>query len=218
MEDVLYFQKSLLRALNIPITRLESNNGFNMGRSSEITRDELKYAKFIKRIRNKFSELFINFLRVNVLAKQILSEEEFEEIKQDIRFNWSTDSYFAESKESEIMIDRMRLLREVSDYSGKFFSDYWIRKNILRQTDEEIEDIDMQIEQEKQLEMAELQQPEDAAGSGGGLGGPLPGQVAGQGTTISNLPDEQQPDSSQVSPQTQFLSNKTINYDASSLL
>lgn len=218
MEDVLYFQKNLLRALNIPITRLESNNGFNMGRSSEITRDELKYSKFIKRLRNKFSELFINFLRVNVLAKQILSEEEFNEIKQDIRFNWSTDSYFAESKESEIMIDRMRLLREVSDYSGKFFSDYWIRKNILRQTDEEIEDIDMQIEQEKQLEMAEMQPAEGEEGAGGGLGGPLPGQVAGQGTVIPNLPDEQQADSGQVSPQTQFLSNKTINYDASSLL
>jgi len=112
----------------------------------------------------------------------------------------------------------MRLLREVSDYSGKFFSDYWIRKNILRQTDEEIEDIDMQIEQEKQLEMAEMQPAEGEAGAGGALGGPLPGQVAGQGTVIPNLPDEQQADSGQVSPQTQFLSNKTINYDASSLL
>ena len=218
MEDVLYFQKNLLRSLNIPITRLESNNGFNMGRSSEITRDELKYSKFIKRLRNKFSELLVNFLRIQLLSKQILSEEEFEEIKQDVRFNWSTDSYFAESKESEIMIDRMRLLREVSDYSGKFFSDYWIRKNILRQTDEEIDEIDMQIEQEKQLEMAEMQPAEGETGSVGGMSGPLPGKIAGQGTNIPNLPDEQQPDSGQVSPQTQFLSNKTVNYDASSLL
>jgi hypothetical protein len=218
MEDVLYFQKALLRSLNIPITRLESNNGFNMGRSSEINRDELKYSKFIKKVRNKFSELITNFLKTQILAKQILSEEEFEEIRQYIRYNWSTDSYFAESKDSEIMLDRMRVLREVSDYSGKFFSDYWIRKNILRQTDEEIEEIDMQIEEEKQLEMEELQQGQEEGAGGAGFTGQMPGQVAGDGSAIPT-PGEEAAAAGEEAPQpTKFLSNKTINYDASSLL
>ena len=116
------------------------------------------------------------------------------------------------------MLDRMRVLREVSDYSGKFFSDYWIRKNILRQTDEEIEEIDMQIEEEKQLEMEELQQGQEEGAGGAGFTGQMPGQVAGDGSAIPTPSEEAAAAGEETPEPTKFLSNKTINYDASSLL
>jgi hypothetical protein len=221
MADVLYFQKKLLRALGIPLTRLESNTGFNMGRASEISRDELKYSKFVERLRRKFGQLFTNFLKVQVLSKKILSEEDFEIVRKNLTYNWSTDSYFAESKDAEIMVDRMRVLREVADYSGKFFSDYWIRKNILRQTDEEIEEIDAQIELEKEQEMQEL---ETAGGAEGAPAGGVPGAPMGRPTIPGPITppslgaDAAAGGAEQSEKPTTFLSNKTINYDASSLL
>lgn len=157
MADVEYFQKKLYMALNIPISRMQADNGFNMGRSSEITRDELKFAKFIDRMRVKFSELFITFIRTQLLAKGIMNDNDWKDIEQDIRVEFSTDSYFAESKQTELLKERMGVLREVSDYSGKFYSDKWIRKNILRQTDDEIEDIDREIEEEKAIQTAEIE-------------------------------------------------------------
>jgi hypothetical protein len=220
MADVLYFQKKLLRALGIPLTRLESNNGFNMGRASEISRDELKYAKFIERLRRKFSQLFTNFLKIQVLSKKILSEEDFEIVRKNINYNWSTDSYFAESKDAEIMVDRMKVLREVADYSGKFFSDYWIRKNILRQTDDEIEEIDAQIELEKEQEMQQLEAAGGAEGATPGApGGTITGRPGIPGPiTPPSLGAEGGQETEQSEKPTTFLSNKTINYDASSLL
>jgi hypothetical protein len=157
MADVEYFQKKLYMALNIPITRMQADNGFNMGRSSEITRDELKFAKFIDRMRVKFSELFTNFLRTQLLAKGIMDDVDWKSIEQDLVVEFSTDSYFAESKQTELIKERMGVLREVADYSGKFFSDRWIRKNILRQTDDEIEQIDHEIEEEKAIQTAEIE-------------------------------------------------------------
>ena len=187
MDDVLYFQKKLLKSLNIPISRMEAENGFNMGRSSEITRDELKFAKFINRMRVKFSELFINFLRVQLLAKQVMSDEDFNKITHKINFIFATDSYFAESKQAEILKDRVAIMRDVADYSGKFFSDRWIRKNILRQTDEDIRIMDEEIEQEQAIQLQKQQEAAAAAqevagqqqsmesGGGGGGGGSAPG-------------------------------------------
>jgi hypothetical protein len=157
MADVEYFQKKLYMALNIPITRMQADNGFNMGRSSEITRDELKFAKFVDRMRVKFAELFTNFLRTQLLAKGIMNDADWKEIEQDLKVDFSTDSYFAESKQAELIKERMSALREVADYSGKFFSDKWIRKNVLRQTDDEIEEIDRQIEEEKAIQTAEIE-------------------------------------------------------------
>lgn len=163
MEDVLYFQKKLLKSLNIPISRIESENGFNMGRSSEITRDELKFAKFIDRLRLKFSELFLGFLRVQLLAKQIMSDEDWKIIYQDITFKFATDSYFAESKQAEVLKDRIAILRDAADYSGKFYSDRWLRKNLLRQTDQDIAEIDGQIQEEQQIQMQKQQEAAMAA-------------------------------------------------------
>jgi len=157
MADVEYFQKKLYMSLNIPITRMQADNGFNMGRSSEITRDELKFAKFIDRMRVKFAELFTNFLRTQLLAKGIMNDVDWKDIEQNLKVEFSTDSYFQESKQTELIKERLGVLREVADYSGKFFSDKWIRKNILRQTDDEIEEIDREIEEEKAIQTAEIE-------------------------------------------------------------
>ena len=209
MADVLYFQKKLLRSLNIPESRLQADNGFNMGRASEISRDELKYAKFVNRLRTKFGELLFNFLKVQCLAKQIMNEEDWKKIYQKMKLDYATDSYFAESKQAEVMKDRMAILRDVSDYSGKFFSDRWIRKNILRQTDEDIAEIDEQIEQEKAEEMAQIQTQQGASGQPGVA--PMDGSAP--------IPPQQGGDPSATAAQPQnFISSKGVDYDASSLL
>lgn len=206
MADVLYFQKKLFRSLNIPESRLQADNGFNMGRASEISRDELKYSKFIARLRVKFGELLLNFLKVQCLSKQIMSEDDWFKICQKIKLDYATDSYFAESKQAEVYKDRMAIMREVADYSGKFFSDYWIRKNILRQTDEDIAEIDEQIQQEKAEEMAQVQAQEQA--SVGGEVSPEQGGASAGGDP-----------SQQLSPSPQnFISSKGVDYDASSLI
>jgi len=177
MEDVLYFQKKLLKSLNIPISRIEAENGFNMGRSSEITRDELKFAKFINRMRVKFSELFLNFLRVQLLSKQIMSDEDWKQMQQKISFRFATDSYFAESKQAEIMKDRVAILRDVADYSGKFYSDKWIRKNLLQQTDDEIATMDQEISEEQAIQ---LQKQQEAAAQAAQAQGAPPDGAGGQ--------------------------------------
>jgi len=150
MEDVEYFKKKLYRALNVPISRLESDNGFNMGRSSEITRDELKFFKFIERLRVKFSEIFLQAMRVQLVLKGIMKEDEWEKLKNDVRFEFARDSYFTELKNSEVLNERMTLLREMTEHIGKYYSIEWIRKHILHQTDEEIEDMDKEIQNERE--------------------------------------------------------------------
>lgn len=151
MEDVLYFQKKLYKALNIPISRMESENGFNMGRSSEITRDELKFYKYIERLRQQFSKVFVSLLKTQCILKGIMKEEEWFKIEQDIRFEFVTDSYFTELKEYEILTERMNVLQSLSEHVGDYYSRDWVRKNILRQTEKEIEAQDEQINKEKEL-------------------------------------------------------------------
>jgi hypothetical protein len=208
MEDVKYFQKKLFRCLNIPVSRLEADNGFNMGRAADISRDELKFAKFISRLRLRFSELFLNFMKTQLVAKGIVDLEEWTKISQHIKFEYASDSMFLESKQSEVLKDRMALLREVSDYSGKFFSDKWIRKNILRQTDEDIAIIDSEIEVEKmmqeQKQMEEQLRAEQLAGQMTGMAAPGGGGAGG------GSPDA----GSGAAPPAQG----AIDYDASSLL
>ena len=150
MEDVEYFQKKLYRALNVPSTRLEADNGFNMGRASEISRDELKFSKFIDRMRNRFSNLFIEALRTQLLLKGVMKEQDFMSIKQHIRFDYLKDSYFAESKDAEIMNDRIESLEQVNDYIGKYYSIDWVRKNILHQNEDDMKEMDRQIAKERE--------------------------------------------------------------------
>jgi len=150
MEDVEYFKKKLYRALNVPISRLESDNGFNMGRSSEINRDELKFFKFIEKQRQKFSELFLQTLRVHLILKGIMNEEDWLKIQDDIKFDYARDSYFTELKNNEILTERMNLLREMNEHIGKYYSIEWIRKHVLHQTEEEIKDMDQEIQSERE--------------------------------------------------------------------
>ena len=149
MEDVDYFQKKLFRALNIPISRLEADNGFNMGRSAEITRDEVRFFKFISRLRDKFSDLFMDLLKTQLIVKGIIVADDWKEIAQNAFIEFATDSYFTELKESEILKERMEVLREVNEYIGKYYSLDWVRKNILKFNETEIKDMDKEMAKEK---------------------------------------------------------------------
>jgi hypothetical protein len=148
MTDVAYFQKKLYRALNVPSSRLEAEQTFNVGRSTEITRDEVKFAKFVDRLRNKFSTLFTKSLEKQLVLKGLMSLEEWQQIANDIKYDYARDNYFAELKDIELFNDRSKMLTELDPFAGKYFSHKWIRKNILRQTDDEFEQMDKEMEQE----------------------------------------------------------------------
>ena len=149
MEDVAYFQKKLYRSLNVPVSRLEPETGFSLGRSAEISRDELKFQKFISRARMRFSQLFEKIMEKQLVLKQIMTLEEYNEIKDHIRYDFMEDNHFTELKENEILNERINALNAVDAYMGRYFSQKWARKNILRMTDEEIELMDQEIADEQ---------------------------------------------------------------------
>ena len=143
--DVQYFQKKLYKALNVPISRMESEAGFNLGKAAEITRDELKFTKFIQRLRKRFTFVFSDMLKSQLILKGIITIEDWQRIHNHIQYDFLKDGYFAELKEAEIMRERLSLAQEVSPYIGKYYSVDYIRKKVLRQSDEDIIDIDNQI-------------------------------------------------------------------------
>ena len=149
LEDIKYFQKKLYKSLNIPISRLESEGGFNLGKSTEITRDEIKFAKFIQRLRKKFSELFQDLLKTQLILKGIITAEDWDHIKEFIIYDFQNDNHFQELKEMEILQERLALLQVVNDYVGTYYSTEYVRRYVLRQSDTEIEEIDRQIEDER---------------------------------------------------------------------
>ena len=149
LEDVKYFEKKLYKSLGVPMSRLEQGQGFSIGRSTEITRDELKFTKFINRLRNKFSILFDDLLRVQLVLKKVCTEEEWKEFKEDIWYDFKKDNNFNELKEAELMTNRITLLQFVDPFVGRYYSKEWVRKNILQQSDEDIEEIDKQISEEQ---------------------------------------------------------------------
>ena len=148
MEDVEYLLKKVYRSLNVPVSRMESESGFNMGRSAEITRDEVKFYKFIEKLRLRFSDIFLQLLRVQLILKGVMSESDWDKLSPDIRFIFNQDSYFTELKQTEIFKDRLDILTQMDEYIGKYYSIEWIRKNVLQQSEEEIQQIDSQIEKE----------------------------------------------------------------------
>lgn len=150
MDDVKYFQKKLFQALNVPSSRLEESSGFNLGRASEISRDEVKFFKFIERLRMKFSELFLELLRVQLVLKGIIKENEWADMEGKLQFQFIKDSHFSELKENEILKERLLACRDAEDFIGKYFSREWVRKHILRQTEDDIEQIDKQIAEEQE--------------------------------------------------------------------
>ena len=156
--DIEYFQKKLYRSLNVPISRLESGQGFNMGRAAEISRDELKFTKFVGRLRKKFTTLFSDLLKTQLILKGIIAPEEWDVIGQRIFYSFLQDGFFAELKNSEIMRERVGLARELEGYVGKYYSNEYIRKNVLKQNEQEIKEIDKQIQSEQVTEPTEDEQ------------------------------------------------------------
>jgi hypothetical protein len=150
LEDVKYFQKKLYGALSVPISRLEPNQGFSLGRTSEITRDELKFSKFVDRLRNKFTDMFDQALRIQCVLKGICTAEEWDKFKENIHYDFIKDNNFAELKEAELMTQRLQLLGAVDAYTGRYFSQAWIQRNVLRLTDDQIKEMETEIGKEKE--------------------------------------------------------------------
>ncbi len=148
LADIEYFQKKLYRALGVPESRIAADGGFNLGRSSEILRDELKFSKFVGRLRKRFSAMFNDMLRTQLILKNIVTPEDWESMGEHIQYDFLYDNQFAELKESEMIQSRLGNLATIEPYIGKFYSTEYVRKKILRQTDSEIEEIDGQIEDE----------------------------------------------------------------------
>ena len=149
MDDVDYFRRKLYKSLNVPITRMESEGQFNLGRTSEVTRDELKFTRFIERLRARFTHLFDNLLEIQLVLKGVINRKQWKELRDNLYYDFPHDSYFTELKNAEVLTERMRLMGEVEQYVGKFYSLDWVRKNVLQMSEEEIRDMDKQIKREE---------------------------------------------------------------------
>jgi hypothetical protein len=164
IEDVDYFRKKLLQSLNVPYSRMDQTGGGGfaaLGRSTEITRDELKFAKFITRLRNKFSQLFDHALKTQLVLKGVCTKEEWERFKEDVYYDFKKDNNFTELRESELLRERIQTLQLVEPFVGKYYSQTWIRKNVLQLTDEEIQKMDKEMEKDgsiEQFQQAQQQQ------------------------------------------------------------
>ena len=190
LEDVKYFEKKLYKSLNVPVSRLDPNqSGFSLGRVGEISRDEVKFGKFVDRQRQKFSEIFGQVLRVQCVLKGICTADEFDEFKEHIYYDFIKDNNFAELKEAELVRERLSLLGSVDPYVGRYYSMEWIQRNVLRLTDDDMKLMRKQIDAEKAaglimdpMEIAQQGQQElmnpDGAGSGGGAAGAAPADSA----------------------------------------
>ena len=176
LEDVKYFRQKLLQSLNVPISRLEPQQGgmIGIGRTTEVTRDEVKFTKFIIRLRNKFSQIFDNALATQLALKGICSREEWDQFKEDVYYDYKKDNNFTELRDAELLQSRIQTLSNIDPYVGRYYSAEWVRRNILQQTKDEIEEIDKQIKQE------------EASGNGG------PTQQIGQEPEVS--PDQYPPE------------------------
>lgn len=152
VEDILYFQKLLYKALNVPAARLDSSSTFNLGRGAEISRDEDKFSDFITRLRLEFSKIFSEALQRQLILKNILTIEDWDDNVQNIRFRYTDDSYYAEIRENEILNMRAETLQVIDNFVGKYYSRNWVMKNVLHMTEDDINDMNDQIEQERESE------------------------------------------------------------------
>ena len=168
MDDVIYFQKKLLQSMNVPYSRLEPQGGgmVGLGRTTEVTRDELKFDKFIQKLRNKFSRIFDDALKVQLSLKNICTVAEWEEFKENISYDFKKDNNFTELKDAELLKERIGTLNMIDPYVGRYFSAEWVKKKVLRMTDEEIEEMEKQIEEEgprEDLQQQGQEQPQVTA-------------------------------------------------------
>lgn len=148
IDDIIYFQKRLYKSLNVPMSRLETDNQFSLGRSNEITRDEIKFMKFIDRLRNKFSLLFTETLKKQCLLKGICTEQDWSKWEQSLQIDFARDNHFTELKEAEILRERLQTVDQIAQYQGEFFSKEWVMKNILKMNDDDIKEMKEQMEEE----------------------------------------------------------------------
>ena len=183
LADIEYFQKKLYRALGVPESRIASDGGFNLGRSSEILRDELKFTKFVGRLRKRFANIFSDMLKTQLILKNIITPEDWEKISDHIQYDFVYDNQFAELKDSELMNERLGTLASIEPYIGKYYSVDYVRRKILRQTDTEIKEIDIQIE--KEIEEGIIPDPNSIDPI---TGEPLPG--AGGNELLGDVPIE----------------------------
>jgi len=146
--DIEYFKKKLYRSLNVPPSRMDGEGGFNLGRSSEILRDELKFTKFVGRLRKRFSNMFNDMLKTQLILKNVITPEDWEIMSEHIQYDFLYDNHFSELKESELLNERLGSLQAAEPYIGKYFSQDYVRRKILRQTDEEILEQDRLIKKE----------------------------------------------------------------------
>ena len=149
IEDVVFFQRKLYRSLNVPISRLEQDTGFALGRATEVSRDEVKFQKFVDKIRKRFSQIFIQALKVQLILKGVIEPKDWANIEESINVDFIEDNYFSELKEFEILRERLEMLQLVEEQIGQYYSREWVRRNILHQSDEDIQTIDDQIDKEK---------------------------------------------------------------------
>jgi hypothetical protein len=169
LADVKYFEQKLYKSLNVPVSRLESTTGFTLGRSTEVTRDELKFMKFIERLRDKFSLMFDELMERQLALKGICSVDEWNELKQKIHYDFLKDNNFAELKASELLANRLQVMQQIDPYVGVYFSKDWIRKKVLNMNEEEIEEI------AKQMEIEKAEEPEPVeVGAAPGVAKPQP--------------------------------------------
>jgi len=191
LQDIEYFQKKLYISLHIPPTRFKEETGFNVGKAAEISRDEVRFSKFVNRLQAKFSELFLQILRVQLISKNILTEDEWKDVAYDISFDFTSDSYFSELKVNEVMLTRLNALREIEPYLGRFFSKKWVKKNVLQMTEDDIDAMTAEIEKE-----AEEAPAQDQMGMGGGMSAPeggMPPEGSPPPTEATEPPPEEPP-------------------------
>ena len=148
IDDIVYFQRKLYRSLNVPISRLEAEQGFSLGRSTEITRDELKFTKFVQRLRKKFTPLFTDILKTQLVLKGVITLEDWDNMSQHIQYDFMQDGHFAELKKAEILREQLDQLGTIDSYIGTFFSKEWVQKNVLQMTDHEIAEMQKQMNKE----------------------------------------------------------------------
>ena len=181
--DIEYFKKKLYRSLNVPTSRMDGEGGFNLGRSSEILRDEVKFSKFVGRLRKRFSNMFADMLKTQLLLTNVITPEDWEVMSEHIQFDFLYDNHFTELKETELQNERLALLATTEPYIGKYYSQDWVRRKVLRQTDEEIIEEDEKIE--KEIKDGIIPDPAemmlDPEGSGGMRPMPVEGELGDNG-------------------------------------
>ena len=206
LDDVEYFEKKLYRSLNVPISRINPDqSGFTLGRGSEITRDELSFQKFIDRLRLRFSNLLLNSLEKQLILKKIFAQSDWDSIKDKLLFDYARDNYFSELKDSEILMNRLGALSQVQPFLGTFFSKEYVKRRILYQTDEEIEELQKQMDEDAQEMAAQGLMPD-----GTPMPMPMPpdqGMPDDQGQQQQSEPEEPAPEGKET--KTQIVQGKT---------